>query len=229
MKHGALSTQMSLVVFDLDGTLVDSARDLADSTNDVLASYGCAAIDQSVVVQMVGEGARTLVTRVLAAAGCSASLDEALERFHKVYATRLVQHTRPYDGVVDIVSATSSRAQLAVLTNKPLAPTRQILDAFDLSRHFAWVIGGDSTFPRKPDPASLAHLVAEAGVPAGKALMIGDSVVDAETARRAGTRFCLARYGFGQARGVTPLLEDEFAAEQPADLRAAIDLFLAIQ
>src|SRR5213075_2529575 len=103
------------------------------------------------------------------------------------------------------------------------------LDAFDLSRHFTWVIGGDSTFPRKPDPASLAHLLAEAGVPAERALMIGDSIVDAETARRAGTRFCLARYGFGQARGVTPLLEDEFAVDQPGDLRATIDLFLTVQ
>jgi len=217
---------MSLLVFDLDGTLVDSARDLADSTNDVLASYGFGRLEESAVIQMVGEGARTLVARVLAAAGCAASLDEALTRFHEIYATRLVRHTRPYDGILDIVVEAAARSTLAVLTNKPIEPTRRILDAFDLSRHFAWVIGGDSEFPRKPDPASLAHLVAQARVDAARTLMIGDSAVDAEVARRAGTRFCLARYGFGQARGVTPLLEDEFAAEQPADLRAAIDLFL---
>jgi phosphoglycolate phosphatase len=218
---------MSLLVFDLDGTLVDSARDLADSTNDVLASYGFGRLEQSAVVQMVGEGARKLVERVLAAAGCPAPIDEALARFHEIYATRLVNHTRPYDGILDIVAEASGRSRLAVLTNKPIAPTRRILDAFDLSPYFAWVIGGDSEFPRKPDPASLAHLVAQAGVEPAHTLMIGDSLVDAEVARRAGTRFCLARYGFGQARGVTTLEPDEFAAEHPADLATAIQLFLA--
>jgi phosphoglycolate phosphatase len=217
---------MSLLVFDLDGTLVDSARDLADSTNDVLASYGAGRLEESAVVQMVGEGARKLVERALHAAGCSAPLDEALARFHDIYATRLVQHTRPYDGVVDVVMASAARARLAVLTNKPIGPTRRILDAFDLSRYFSWVMGGDSEFPRKPDPASLRHLVALAGVEAPRVLMIGDSRVDAEVARRAGTRFCLARYGFGQARGTTELQPDELAVDRPSDLMTAIELFL---
>jgi phosphoglycolate phosphatase len=218
--------QTSLIVFDLDGTLVDSARDLADTVNDVRASYGFGRIDQSSVVQMVGEGARKLVERALAEAGCTAPLDEALARFHQIYATRLVRHTRPYDGINEIVAAAFTRSRLAVLTNKPIEPTRRILDAFDLSRYFGWVIGGDFDFPRKPDPASLTHLMAQAGVDAPRTLMIGDSIVDAETARYAGTRFCLARYGFGQARGATRLQEDELAADTARDLTAAIELFL---
>ena len=215
-----------LLVFDLDGTLVDSARDLADSTNDVLASYGCRPIEQSAIVGMVGEGARMLVDRALKAAGCPAQLDEALARFHAIYDTRLVTHTRPYDGIVDVLVATRPRARLAVLTNKPITPTTKILDALGLSSYFAWTIGGDGPFPRKPDPASLAHLIALGEVPPSRVLMIGDSIVDAEVARNAGTRFCLARYGFGQARGVTQLEPGEFAAEQPRDLTAVIAAFL---
>jgi phosphoglycolate phosphatase len=224
---GTKETSLSLIVFDLDGTLVDSARDLADTTNDVLALYGSGRLEQSAVAQMVGEGARKLVERALAAAGCAAPLDEALARFHEIYASRLVRHTRPYEGMADIVAEAFTRSRLAVLTNKPIEPTKRILETFDLSRYFAWVIGGDSQFPRKPDPASLAHLIGQAGVQAPHTLLIGDSAVDAETARRAGTRFCLARYGFGQARGTTTLREDEFSAETARDLTLVIDLFLA--
>ena len=215
-----------LIVFDLDGTLIDSARDLVDSTNDVIESYGGARLPVEAIVQMVGDGARMLVARAIAASGRHADEDQALERFHDIYDRRLLGHTAPYEGIPAIVLTATNRASLAVLTNKPEAPTRRLLDAFDLGHRFQWVIGGDASFPRKPDPAGLQWLMEQASTTPRETLMVGDSILDAETARAAGTRFCLARYGFGQARGETALLEDELAADQPLDLLLAIDLFL---
>src|SRR5471032_933152 len=147
---------------------------------------------------MVGDGAATLVARAFAASGIEAPPD-ALDRFLSLYNSRLLRHTRPYPGMPDVLDALGAGAALAVLTNKPLAATREILQGLDLARHFPAqaVLGGDGPFPRKPDPAGLRHLVAEAGVPAGATLLVGDSIVDWRTARAAATSVCMARYGFG--------------------------------
>jgi phosphoglycolate phosphatase len=103
--------------------------------------------------------------------------------------------------MMEVLDLLGLRATLAVLTNKPLAPTRRILAGLDLARHFAddAVVGGDGPFPRKPDPAGLRHLIARAKVPAESALLVGDSLIDWRTARAALTSICLARYGFGYA------------------------------
>src|SRR5262249_2193482 len=100
---------MPLVVFDLDGTLVDSRRDLADSTNDMLESYGDAPLPVEQIAAFVGEGARRLVERALLAAGRAASLDEALDRFRASYDRRLLLHTRPYDGIVGLIHGLATR------------------------------------------------------------------------------------------------------------------------
>jgi phosphoglycolate phosphatase len=190
---------LSVLVFDLDGTLVDSRRDIAESANELLASLGAPPLDHDEVVRMVGEGARLLVKRVLAAGGADLDLETAYDRFSAIYDRRLADHTRPYPGVVDGLERLAERFTLAVLTNKPQHHTDRLLDALDLRRYFIQALGGDTTHGRKPDPAGLTSLVAAAGAVPQGALLLGDSWVDAETARRGGARFCFADYGFGAA------------------------------
>ncbi len=207
---------MALVVFDLDGTLVDSRQDLAESTNAVLKSYGAAPLPLERVVMMVGEGARVLVQRALTAAGLErdeAGVDEALDRFHACYRLRLLATTRPYDGIDEMLSRAATLAELAVLTNKPLAPAQRLIEAFGWSSHFISIIGGDGEAPRKPDPAGLRQLMSLAGVGPSSTMLVGDSMVDVQTARRAGTAMCVARYGFGNTRGDMTLQGDEWIAE----------------
>jgi phosphoglycolate phosphatase len=188
-------------VFDLDGTLVDSRRDLADSANLLLEACGAAPLSEEAIGRMVGDGAAVLVGRAFEATGVAPPPD-ALERFLAIYDRRLLEHTRPYEGVPEMLEALERRASLAVLTNKPLAPTRAILDGLGLARHFATeaVVGGDGPFPRKPDPQGLRHLAEQAGVGLEAALLVGDSLVDWRTARQAPAPICLARYGFGFER-----------------------------
>src|SRR5512134_3512806 len=121
-----------LVVFDLDGTIVESRRDLADSTNELLESFGAPRLPDADVVAMVGEGARMLVARAVRAAGlANVAIDDALARFRDIYDRRLLVHTHPYDGIPDVLRRLSDRASVAVLTNKPEGPSRRLLDAFD--------------------------------------------------------------------------------------------------
>lgn len=211
---------INLIVFDLDGTLVDSRRDLAESANTLLAACGCPTQSETAIGRMVGDGAATLVERAFAAAGCPAPSD-ALARFLAIYEARLLQCTRPYPEIEGVLAALEPRLPIAVLTNKPLAATRRILDGLGLARYFRpdLVFGGDGPFPRKPDPAGLQRLCARAGVPPGATLMVGDSVVDWRTARAAGTRVCLASYGFGFGGFPThDLTPDEAVIATPAAL-----------
>jgi phosphoglycolate phosphatase len=213
---------MPLIVFDLDGTLIDSRRDLADSTNEMLETYGAPGLAEDEVAAMVGDGARVLVERALGAAGVAAPVPEALSRFREIYSRRLVAFTRPYDGIVETLQDAATRAHLAVLTNKPETPTLQLLDAFDLARYFRWVIGGDSTFPRKPDPAGLRYLIDEARAAPGSALFVGDSMIDVRTARNAGVAICVALYGFGKARGDLELQDADLRASTPSALTGVL-------
>jgi phosphoglycolate phosphatase len=213
---------MSLIVFDLDGTLIDSRRDLAESTNEMLASYGAAALPIDRVAMMVGEGARKLVERALAEAGLDPAEPGALDRFRAIYDRRLLVHTRPYDGVAEMVQRLGAAHSLAVLTNKPDAPTRRLLDAFGLSPRFSRVVGGDSEWPRKPDPAGLLAIVREYRAAPASTWLVGDSMIDVETARRAGTRICVALYGFGHLRGELVLNGSESIAHTPADISRVI-------
>jgi len=189
---------MRLVVFDLDGTLVDSLQDLAESANELLSECGAPRLPQETVGSLVGDGAATLVAKAFVTAGMPQP-PEALDRFLNLYNRRLLRFTKPYQGVRELLDTLSRQLKVAVLTNKPLASTRFILDGLDLSRFFGPndVIGGDGPFPRKPDPSGLLHLVSQADVDPGETLLVGDSVYDWRTAVAARTRGALARYGFG--------------------------------
>jgi phosphoglycolate phosphatase len=211
-----------LIVFDLDGTLIDSRRDLADATNALLVECGAAQLPEDRIGHMVGDGAATLVARACTASGLEQPPD-ALARFLSIYEQRLLDHTRPYPGMPGVLAVLGLRARLAVLTNKPIASTRRILDGVDLAGHFPEdaVIGGDGPFPRKPDPAALRHLIAHAHVSAQSALLVGDSVIDWRTARAASTPFCLARYGFGfEGFPTGELTADDRVIDAPAELLA---------
>ena len=213
-----------LIVFDLDGTLVDSSRDLSDSANALLGMYGAAPLDEASVVRMVGEGAATLVRRVLAARELDADPREALAAFLALYDDRLLAHTRPYPGIPEALDALRGWARLAVLTNKPGAATDRILEGLGLRARFEWVIGGDGPLGRKPDPAGLRSLMQAAAVHTRATVMVGDSFIDLRTAHNAGAHVCLARYGFGFSscppdafRGGELFVDT--AAELPAALR----------
>jgi phosphoglycolate phosphatase len=214
-----------LIVFDLDGTILDSRRDLADSTNDVLGSYGAAALPVDRVAGMIGEGARVLVQRAAEATGLQVDLDEALDRFGTFYDRRLLLNTRPYAGIEPVLQEAARQADLAVLTNKPASFTHRLLEAFDMSAAFRWVIGGDSPFPRKPDPAALIALMDRARSTPDRTLVVGDSMIDIETARRAGVHVCIAWYGYGHLRGEMTLQGDELIARTPEEVGEAIENF----
>jgi phosphoglycolate phosphatase len=209
---------MSLIVFDLDGTLIDSRRDLADAANALIAERGGARLAEDAIGRMVGDGAAALVRRALTAA--SLPPDEAsLPRFLELYDARLLRTTRPYPGITEALHAVERYGVLAVLTNKPLVHTRKLLTALDLAPFFSAVIGGDGPFARKPDPQGLQHLMSQYSAAAAKTILVGDSHIDAATADAAGARFCWARYGFG-ASDMSPV--PTTAADRPANLPAAI-------
>jgi phosphoglycolate phosphatase len=192
-----------IIVFDLDGTLIDSARDLAESIGELLESYGSAPLPLSDVVTMVGEGAPMLVRRAMQRSNIAPPADEALARFMTIYDRRLMDHTHPYDGVAEALSLALGRGPLAVLTNKPLGPSIGILEALHLRGFFSKIIGGDSDYGRKPDPAGLLSLQALA--PGERMVMIGDSPADWRVAVNANVPFVFARFGFGAPKfGAAP-------------------------
>ncbi len=207
-----------LIVFDLDGTLVDSHRDLADATNALLEELGGARLPDETVTGMVGEGAAVLVRRALTRAGLDSETPRALERFLVHYDERLLATTAPYDGMVETLDRLRPAHRLAVLTNKPARATMRVLTGLSLADRFDGIIGGDTEYGRKPDPAGMLALVSQAGVRPDETLLVGDSPVDLATARRAGVRICLARYGFGYRFEAGDFDGSETFIDEPADL-----------
>jgi len=207
-----------LIVFDLDGTLIDSSRDLADSANALIVEHRGQPLSVDAITAMVGEGAPLLVRRALKAAGLDIDLREALSRFLELYDERLLVHTRLYDGTREALETLAPRATLAILTNKPQQPTERILEGLAIAPFFLWVVGGDTPHGRKPEPAGLHHLMSLAGAGTADTVMVGDSAIDLRTARAAGTRLCLVRYGFGFRTAEPELRGDELVADNPSDL-----------
>lgn len=211
------------IAFDLDGTLVDSIGDLAASASELVTSLGGRALAPQEVGLMVGDGAGVLVQRALVAAGLDPDTPAALQQFLEIYDRRLLDRTAPYDGVPDMLLLARRRARLSVVTNKPLAPSQRILDALGLNGYFDVVLGGDSAYGRKPNPAGLR--AAAAG--AEHVMLVGDSPVDCETAEAAGIAFVWARYGFGADRFDVPP-NTPYVLARPSDFAAVLDRFAAI-
>jgi len=187
------------VVFDLDGTLVDSRDDLAAAVNHVLRALRLAPLPVETLAGFVGDGARMLVERALGPEH-RALLPRALDAFLAYYGDHLLDATRAYPGIPDAVAALRARGvALSVLTNKPVAMSRAILAGVGLASSFGDVIGGDSLAVRKPDPAGLAHLRARTGTPRERMLLVGDSAIDLRTAQAGGVAFCGVTWGFAPA------------------------------
>ena len=186
---------MKLIVFDLDGTLVDSGEDIARSVNELLEGMGRPALPHARIQSYVGNGVRKLLERSLG--DTETDLVRAEARYLSIYRRRLLDTTRPYPGVVPALEALYRGHTLAVLTNKPVSESVQILEGLDLKRYFQAVLGGDSFSRKKPDPVGVRFLQAETGAKDEETLLVGDSTIDWETARNAEIRSCLVRYGMG--------------------------------
>jgi phosphoglycolate phosphatase len=211
---------MRLLVFDLDGTLVDSKTDLANSVNHTLSSFGIEPLAHPTIFRYVGNGATQLIRRSLGPQRESI-LPDALRLFLDHYGRHLLDTTAPYPGVKESLGEHAARYEMAVLTNKPLGMTETILSGLSLSRYFAEVRGGDSFDSKKPDPEGLRAILSSRSVPSGEALMVGDSVNDVLAGRRAGTATCGVTYGLGA----------EGFAEHPPDftIDRFPDLFVRIR
>jgi phosphoglycolate phosphatase len=189
-----------LLVFDLDGTLVDSVPDLTEALNLVLGESGYAPLSFAEVAPMVGDGVPTLVARGFAARGGTASeASESLPRYIALYEENATNLTRPYPGVRETLLELRRRGyRSAVCTNKPQQATLTVLAGLDMTRLFDGVAGGDRYTMRKPDPGHLLGLIDELGGSAQRAVMIGDSENDAAVAHAAAVPLILMRYGYAR-------------------------------
>ncbi|MBP2679853.1 MAG: HAD-superfamily hydrolase, subfamily variant 1 [Deltaproteobacteria bacterium] len=181
-----------LLVFDLDGTLVDSKEDLANAVNVALESFDFPPLPHPTIYSYVGDGASTLIRRALPPQK-AALLPEVLDRFLAYYRRHLLDTTRAYPGVVAGLRKWAGIYRMAVLTNKGV----EILSGLSLDGYFFEVLGGDSFRTKKPDPEGLLHILRGAGVEAEDAIMIGDSGNDVAAGRAAGTVTCGVTYGLG--------------------------------
>ena len=193
--------KIRLVIFDLDGTLIDSRLDLVHSVNAALRHIGRPELPEDVIASYVGDGAPTLIRRALGDDADDESLVRTgLEFFLAYYREHKLDHTRLYDGIVDalrvIQGQNGSSRKMVVLTNKPVVPSRAIVEALGLGPFFAVVYGGNSFASKKPDPEGARVILSETGVRAEETLMVGDSHVDVSTAGNAGLWSCGVTYGF---------------------------------
>lgn len=207
------------LVFDLDGTLVDSAADLQASMNRVLAARGLPALTLDEIRGMVGDGVPRLVQRALAAVGAAdAAPDAAVAAFMADYLAAPAVRTQAYPGVAPTLRALAAAGwRLGVCTNKPRAASLAILEALGLHAYFGAVIGGDSTPARKPDPRPLRAALEALGAAPQAAVMVGDGLHDARAAAAAGAAFIGVGYGYGAA-GLATLRPPPLVAHRFADL-----------
>jgi len=227
-----------LLVFDLDGTLIDSRLDLTNSVNAMLAHYGKMTLSEDIVASYIGDGAGVLVRRALAHAHVivdeddphdDAFVEEALDWFVAYYKIHKVDFTTVYPGVMDSLETIRElhpKLPMAVLTNKPVNPSRKICEHFGLDRFFFANYGGNSFETKKPDPEGLLTLIAEASelvgqaIGAGETVMIGDSHVDVLTARACGAISLGCTFGLApdSLRAARPDFSVDHASEWPGAL-----------
>lgn len=196
-----LPPRRSVLVCDLDGTLIDSVPDLAAAVNALLTELERPPLEQAAVARMVGDGVAKLVERALAARGLTPdpeTFSKYLARYRTLYDRTLMNETRPYPGATETLKALRQTGwRLAICTNKPEAPTRTILEALDLDALFEAVAGGDSYPVRKPDPGHILALLAGMGATPAEALMLGDGVNDIAAAHAAGLPVIAVAHGYG--------------------------------
>ena len=188
---------MDLLIFDLDGTLIDSRLDLANAVNATRRHMGMPPLENERVYTYVGNGAPVLIRRALGEQASQAEVDQALVFFMAYYREHELDHTTLYPGVKEALDRLRAAAKhMAVLTNKPVRMSRAIVEGLGVSPRFFRVYGGNSFEFKKPNPIGVDTLIGEAGVGRERTMMVGDSSVDVHTARNAGIPCCGVTYGF---------------------------------
>jgi len=203
--------RVRLLVFDLDGTLIDSRLDLIHSVNATMRHIGRPELDGDLIASYVGDGAPTLVRRALGDTDTDTDIDKdkdneslfrtAMEYFLDYYRLHKLDHTTVYEGIPEALASlvqpsNGLQRRMAVLSNKPVNPSRDIVRALGLGEFFVCVYGGNSFTTKKPDPLGARTILQETGVAADEALIIGDSSIDVLTGRNAGLWTCGVMYGF---------------------------------
>lgn len=191
--------EMKLIIFDLDGTLIDSRLDLIQSVNATLRQFNRAELPGDVVASYVGDGAPMLVRRALGDPKDQKFFKQALEFFLSYYREHKLDHTTLYPGIPEAlkqIQANGSERKMAVLTNKPVNPSRAIVEALGLGEFFVQVYGGNSFETKKPDPLGIRTLLRETATAPENAMIVGDSSIDVLTGRNAGIATCGVTYGF---------------------------------
>jgi phosphoglycolate phosphatase len=211
------------VIYDLDGTLIDSRADLADSVNAMLSTLGLPERDEREIWSFVGEGAEPLVRRSLGASH-EHLFPEAIEQWRIEYSRRLLSKTRPYPGIAELLEAPPSAR--AVLTNKPGGFAREILRGLGFAGKFHSVVGGDEA-PKKPDPTGLLGLCSALGAAPVDTLYVGDSRIDLATGAAAGVPVCAAGWGLGDPDGLRNAGPAYFCSE-PADVARLLARLAAV-
>ncbi len=184
------------LIFDLDGTLIDSKKDLVLSVNATLREIGRAELPEDLVASYVGSGAPVLIRRALGAPATDQEVRSALEFFLVHYEQHKLDFTRAYPGVREALEQLRG-TPMAVLTNKPVNVSVRILEGLKLAEFFRLIYGGNSFATKKPDPLGATTILNEFGVAAAEAVMVGDSEVDVQTARNAGMISAIVNFGFG--------------------------------
>jgi phosphoglycolate phosphatase len=188
---------MDLLIFDLDGTLIDSKLDLAHAVNATRAHMGMEPLEFERVYSYVGNGAPVLIRRALGEHATEAEVEEGLEFFLEYYREHALDYTRLYPGVKESLHRLSAAGKrLAVLTNKPVRMSKFILQGLGVAEHFFQIYGGNSFDFKKPNPIGVETLMREAAIPRERTMMVGDSAVDVGTANNAGVMSCGVTYGF---------------------------------
>ncbi len=196
---------VDLIVFDLDGTLIDSRRDLALSVNETLRFLGHPPLEESLIAQYVGNGVTPLLQRSLSSYG-SERIEEARSIFLKHYEEHLLDHTRLFQGAADSLLHFAEK-YLALLTNKPFHLTQKILKGLNLDPLFSIVIGGDSLEVKKPDPGGFQFILDQSGVSPREAIIVGDNPVDIQTGKTVGSWTCGVTSGYSaesDIKGASP-------------------------
>jgi phosphoglycolate phosphatase len=189
--------KLKALLFDLDGTLIDSKRDLVQSVNATLREMGRAQLPEDLVASYVGSGAPVLISRALGGAASETEQQNALKFFLTHYDQHKLDCTREYPGVRETLEELRA-VPMAVLTNKPANISVRILEGLGLAGFFRAIYGGNSFATKKPDPLGANTILSELGIAAAQAAMVGDSEVDVQTARNAGMISAIVNFGFGR-------------------------------